>query len=146
MLFKNDETSLRLDITSYEFPLDNGEPGSDDQNWLVIRATYTDEDGQHIKDSNACLLTYELRELTVGLKVLNAGIRQRYDSDFAEPYFALSAAEEGEGFRVDVSFALPNTMEDIDTAEVEAMLTKEEMKALIAELDRLCEKFPDRNG
>lgn len=63
MLFKNDETSLRLDITSYEFPLDNGEPGSDDQNWLVIRATYTDEDGQHIKDSNACLLTYELREI-----------------------------------------------------------------------------------
>ena len=36
MLFKNDETSLRLDITSYEFPLDNGEPGSDDQNWLEI--------------------------------------------------------------------------------------------------------------
>ena len=27
MIFKNDETSLRLDITSYEFPLDNGEPG-----------------------------------------------------------------------------------------------------------------------
>lgn len=146
MIFKNDETSLRLDITSYEFPLDNGEPGSDDQNWLVIRATYTDEDGQNIKDSNACLLTYELRELTAGLKVLNAGIRQRYDSDFAEPYFTLSAAEEGEGFRADVSFALPNTMEDIDTAEVEALLTKEEMKSLIAELDRLCEKFPDRNG
>ena len=37
-------------------------------------------------------------------------------------------------------------LEDIDTAEVEALLTKEEMKALIAELDRLCEKFPDRNG
>ena len=145
MLFKNEDASLKLEVVRYEFPADGGEPGSDDRNWLVLRATY-EADGQIIKDSNSCLLTYELREMTAGLKVLNAGIRQRYDSDFAEPYFTLSAAEEGEGFRADVSFALPNTMEDIDTAEVEALLTKEEMKALIAELDRLCEKFPDRNG
>ena len=146
MLFKNEESSLKLDIVNYEFPADGGAPDSDDRNWLVLRATWTTEDGDVVKDSKSCLLTYELRELTAGLKVLNAGIRQRYDSDFAEPYFTLSAAEEGEGFRADVSFALPNTMEDIDTAEVEALLTKEEMKSLIAELDRLCEKFPDRNG
>ena len=145
MLFKNEDASLKLEVVCYEFPADGGVPGSDDRNWLVLRATYT-EDGQVIKDSNSCLLTYELREMTAGLKVLNAGIRDQYASSFVEPYFELTATAEDEGFLVEVSFALPNTMEDIDTAEVEALLTKEEMKALIAELDRLCEKFPDRNG
>ena len=143
MLFQNEDASLKLEVVCYEFPADGGAPGSDDRNWLVLRATYT-EDGQVIKDSNSCLLTYELREMTAGLKVLNAGIRDLYDSGFVEPYFALSAAAEEDGFLVDVSFAMPNTMEDLDTAEIEVRMTKAEMEALIDELDGLCRKFPDR--
>lgn len=143
MLFQNEDASLKLEVVCYEFPADGGAPGSDDRNWLVLRATYT-EDGQVIKDSNSCLLTYELREMTAGLKVLNAGIRDLYDSGFVEPYFALSAASEEDGFLVDVSFAMPNTMEDLDTAEIEVRMTKAEMEALIDELDGLCRKFPDR--
>ena len=144
MLFKNEETSLKLDIVNYEFPADGGAPDSDDRNWLVLRATWTQEDGNVVKDSNSCLLTYELKEMTAGLKVLNAGIKDLYDSGFVEPYFALSAAAEEDGFLVDVSFAMPNTMEDLDTAEIEVRMTKAEMEALIDELDGLCRKFPDR--
>jgi hypothetical protein len=143
MLFQNEDASLQLEVLRYEFPADGGQPGSDDRNWLVLRAAYT-ADGQVIKDTNSCLLTYELRELTAGLKVLNAGIKDQYDSGFVEPYFELSAQAEGEGFRLEVSFALPNTMEDVDTAEIETVMSKAELTALIAELDRLCEKFPDR--
>ena len=143
MLFKNEDASLKLEVVCYEFPADGGVPGSDDRNWLVLRATYT-EDEQVIKDSNSCLLTYELREMTAGLKVLNAGIKDLYDSGFVEPYFALSAGAEEDGFLVDVSFAMPNTMEDLDTAEIEVRMTKAEMEALIDELDGLCRKFPDR--
>ena len=144
MLFKNEETSLNLDIVNYEFPADGGSPGSDDRNWLVLRATYT-EDGQVIKDSNSCLLTYELREMTAGLKVLNAGIKDHYESAFVEPYFEVAAQAEGEdSIRVAVSFFLPNTMDGDDTAEVECVMTHQEMKALLEELDKLCEKFPDR--
>ena len=84
MLFKNEDASLKLEVACYEFPADGGVPGSDDRNWLVLRAAYT-EDGQVIKDSNSCLLTYELREMTAGLKVLNAGIKDLYDSGFVEP-------------------------------------------------------------
>ena len=86
----------------------------------------------------------ELRELAAGLKVLNAGIKDSYASDFVDPYFEVAAQAEGEDFRVDVSFYLPNTMDGDDTAQVEAVMTKAEMKELIAELDSLCEKFPDR--
>ncbi len=61
-----------------------------------------------------------------------------------DPYFEVAAQAEGEDFRVDVSFYLPNTMDGDDTAEVEAVMTKAEMRELIAELDSLCEKYPDR--
>ena len=144
MLFKNEEASLKLDIVNYEFPADGGDPDSDDRNWLVLRATWTQEDGNVLKDSNSCLLTYELREMTAGLKVLNAGIKSEYASAFVEPYFELAAQADGEEFQVDVSFFLPNTMDGDDTAEVECVMTHQEMKALLEELDKLCEKFPDR--
>ena len=144
MLFKNQEASLKLDVVSYEFPADGGDPTSDDRNWLVMRATWVNEDGLVIKDSNSCLLTYELQEMTAGIKVVRAGLKQRYESEFSEPYFMLSAEAEGDGFRFFVSFTLPNTMEDEDVAELYAHMTAEEMTALIAELDALCRKFPDR--
>ena len=144
MLFKNEEASLKLDIVNYEFPADGGDPDSDDRNWLVLRATWTQEDGNVLKDSNSCLLTYELREMTAGLKVLNAGIKSEYASAFVEPYFELAAQADGDGFQVDVSFFLPNTMDGDDTAELTCTMTKADMTALIDELDKLCAKFPDR--
>ena len=145
MLFQNEEASLRMEIVNYEFPANGGAPGSEDRNWLVLRCTWKNEEGEIRKDSNGCLLTYELREMTAGLKVLHAGIREGYASDFTEPYFALTARAEGEdAIRVAVSFFLPNTMDGEDTAEVECVVTRGELKALVEEMDRLCEKFPDR--
>ena len=146
MLFKNEEASLKLDIVNYEFPPDGGDPTSDDRNWLVLRATWTQEDGNVVKDSNSCLLTYELREMTAGLKVLKAGIRDFYASSFVEPYFELTArATETGTFLVEVVFAMPNTMELTDGAEIQTEMTVEEMEALIADLDKACAKFPDRS-
>lgn len=144
MLFKNEDSSLKLDVVSYELPAYGGEPDSDDRNWLVLRATWINEDGLIIKDTNSCLLTYELQEMTAGLKVVKAGLKQRYESEFTEPYFMLSADAVEDGFRFFVSFTLPNTMEDEDVAELYAHMTMEEMTALINELDSLVKKFPDR--
>ena len=59
MLFRNDKASLRLDIARYEFP--DVDPGSEDNNWLVVRATWIDENGGLVKDSNSCLQTFELQ-------------------------------------------------------------------------------------
>ena len=144
MLFQGENNSLKLDVFNYELPADGGDPTSDDRNWLILRATYVDEDGDITKDSNSCLLNYELQEMTAGLKVLDAGIRDRYESSFTEPYFTLTAQAEGEGFLVEVSFYLPNTMDGDDTAEVTAHFSKADMRALLDELDKLCKKFPDR--
>lgn len=144
MLFQNEEASLRLDIVNYEFPPDGGDPGSDDRNWLVLRCTWTDEVGTIRKDSNSCLLTYELRELAAGLKVLRSGIRDSYHSEFLESYFQVDAQAEDGAFQVSVSFVLPNTMDGEDTAEVTCTMTEEELRRLTDELDRLSEKYPDR--
>ena len=145
MLFRNEASSLHLDIVNYEFPPDAGDPTSDDPNWLVLRATWNKEDGDIVKDSNSCLLTYELREMTAGLKVVRAGIKDAYESDFVEPSFALSLQAEGEdAFRTWVRFFLPNTMDGEDTAEIECVLTRQQLSDLVDELDRLCAKFPDR--
>ena len=144
MLFRNEESSLKLDIVNYELPADGGAPDSDDRNWLVLRCTWINEDGRILKDSNSCLLTYELQEMTAGLKVVKAGLKPRYESEFTEPYFMLSADAEGDHYRFFVSFTLPNTMEDEDVAELYADMNETEMKALIDELDQLCRKFPDR--
>ena len=144
MLFQNEEASLKLDIMNYELPADGGAPDSDDRNWLVLRCTWVNDEGRILKDSNSCLLTYELQEMTAGLKVVKAGLKPRYESEFSEPYFMLSADAEGDSFRFFVSFTLPNTMEDEDVAELYATMNKAEMKALIDELDAMCKKFPDR--
>ena len=145
MLFQAPESTLKLDIVNYEFPADGGAYASDDRNWLVLRCTWMKEDGDIRKDSNSCLLTYELREMTAGLKVVRAGIKDAYESDFVEPYFALSLRAEGEdAFRAWVSFFLPNTMDGEDTAEVECVLTRQQLSDLVEELDKLCGKFPER--
>lgn len=144
MLFKGEDTSLQLDVVSYELPAGEGDPNSDDRNWLVLRAKWINEDGEIVIDSNSCLLTYELSDMRVGLKVLEAGLKGTYESDFAAPYFLLAADAEDDGFRFYVSFFLPNTMDGEDTATVRCFMDKAQMKALIDELERLCAKFPDR--
>ena len=146
MLFQNQDSSLKLEVFNYELPADGGAPDSDDRNWLVLRCTWI-EDGEIHKDSNSCLLTYELREMTAGLKVVKAGIRDLYVSDFQEDYYfslGVRALENGT-FEAAVSFYLPNTMDGDDTAELTCSLTIEELGALIDELDRLCAKFPERS-
>ena len=144
MLLKNEDTSLKLEFVNYEFP--EAGAGSDqfDRNWLLLRCTWVDEEGYTHKDSNACLLAQELAGMNAGLKVLLAGIKDRYDSYFIEPDFTLSAWAEGENFQASATFYLPSTMDGDDTAEVDCTLTGPELKAVIEDLDKACARFPER--
>ena len=144
MLLKSEDASLKLEFVNYECP--EAGAGSDqfDRNWLLLRCTWVDEEGYTHKDSNACLLAQELAGMNAGLKVLLAGIKDRYDSDFIEPDFTLSAWAEGENFRVSATFYLPSTMDGDDTAEVDCTLTGPELKAVIEDLDKACARFPER--
>ena len=57
MLFQNENASLQLDVVNYELPAGAWAPGSDDCNWLVLRCTWHNENGDVIKYSYCCLLT-----------------------------------------------------------------------------------------
>lgn len=143
MLFQNNDASLTLTVTGYEFR-DGGIAGTNDNNWLIVKGVYK-EDDLLIVDRTSCLLTEELQEMSTGLKILVAGIKPVYESDFSEPFFIFSAECTGENsYLVSVSFALPNTMEDIDTADLEVTMNGKQLQELIAELDRTAEKFPVR--
>lgn len=144
MLLKSETSSLKLEIINYEFPEADARSDEYERNWLLVRCTWVDEDGYTHKDSNACLLAQELAGMNAGLKVLLAGIRERYDSDFIELDFSLSAWAEGDNFRASASFYLPNTMDGDDTAEVDCCLSAEELKAVIADLDKDCARLPER--
>lgn len=146
MLLKNENASLKLEFVNYEFPEAGRGTDEYDQNWLLLRCTWVDEEGYTHKDSNACLLAQELAGMNAGLKVLLAGIRDRYDSDFIEPDFSLSAEKAGDTFRISASFYLPNTMDGDDTAELDCILTSAELKAVIEDLDKACARFPERKA
>lgn len=144
MLLKNETSSLRLEVVNYEFPEAGAWADEYERNWLLVRCTWVDEDGYTRKDTNACLLAQELAGMTAGLKVLLAGIKDRYDSDLIEPDLSLSAWAEGGDFRAAASFYLPNTMDGDDTAELECRLDRDGLKAVIEDLDRACARFPER--
>ena len=143
MLFQGEDSSLELTVAGYE--LQDPDGSGDEKNWLVLRCTWHREDGSVRKDSCGCIRTYELTALNAGLKVLRAGLRNRFESELQEPWFTLQmAALPGERFSFAVSFYLPNTMDGEDTAEVEGEMSPEELRGITEELDRACRKYPDR--
>ena len=146
MLLKNESASLKLEFVNYEFPEAGSGADEYDRNWLLLRCTWVDEDGYTHKASNACLLTQELAGMNAGLKVLLAGIRDRYESDFIEPDFTLTAWAEGDSFRVSATFYLPNTMDGDDTAELDCTLSGSELKTVIEDLDKACARLPERKA
>lgn len=53
MLLKNENASLKLEFVNYEFPEAGRGTDAYDQNWLLLRCTWVDEEGYTHKDSNA---------------------------------------------------------------------------------------------
>ena len=140
MLFETEEESLRIEVASYEAP--HGREA--DADWLVLKGTYT-ADGETAVDRNACLTTSELRALCAGLKVVAAGIRDSYESDFLAQDFTLSVVRTGEdGFRAYVTFAMLGADVDFDTAELDVRCDTATLKGWIGALEAAEMRFPER--
>ncbi len=145
MRFTSDGSVMELQVTGYEFPPDGGQPKSDDRNWLVVQCTFTPKGGKPVSDSNSCLLTYELREMTAGLKVLLSGAQDHYECSFVEPYLDIAMQSDGQGaFWADISFFLPHAWDAEDTADIQCTLSPQELNGLVEELESWCAQYPDR--
>ena len=149
MIFKNDDQTLKLQILGYEFPELSGK-GAEydyDANWLVLRGTYTDKEGETRVFTNSCILTYELTALCAELKVLAAGLKQSFVSDFEEPMLLIEAdAQENGGFRVKVSFVMDMDEADLEAEVIETQMTAPEIKEWAEEIAELSRRFPEKKN
>lgn len=146
MRFTNGERSLTLRVLDYEFPDRSGagEEYDYDANWLVLEGVYRDGRSER-SFQNSCLLTTELQQLAAGLKLLHSGVQDVYQSDFAEPYFEVTAEVMGiDQYLLYASFSMLVSEEKWQNFGTECFLTGEGLKALIAEIEGECRAFPEK--
>ena len=81
------------------------------------------------------------------LKVLAAGLKNGFVSDFEEPvlFMEVDAAEEG-NFRMKVSFVIDMDEADIEPDSIEMMMTAEEVKTLAGEVQELADRYPEKKN
>ncbi len=149
MIFSGGEKTLKLQVLGYEFPELSGKgPEYDfDANWLVLRGTYTNEEGETAIFTRGCVLTYELTALAAELKVVAAGLKSGFRSDFEEPvlFMEVDAAAEG-NFLMKVSFVMDLDDADLDAESVEMTVSADELKALAEEVQEFARRFPEKKN
>ena len=146
MKFINGERSLTIDVVGYEFPdrVGGGEEYDYDANWLILRGTYCDGKTESIFE-NSCVLTCELQALAAGLKLMSAGVQDMYQSEFNDPYFEVTAELIGlNRYLIYASFSMLVAEDKWKNFGVECFLTDEELKVLIADIDKANRDFPEK--
>ncbi|MGM9618549.1 MAG: hypothetical protein ACI3W8_01745 [Oscillospiraceae bacterium] len=148
MRFANEEKSLTITVKDYEFPerTGNAEEYDYDANWLVLRGVYREGRSERSFE-NSCLLTGELLALSAGLKLLAAGVRDSYESEFNDPYFEVTAEVIGLGrYLIYAAFSMLVEEDRWESFGVESFLDDAGLKALIAEVDEAARAFPEKKG
>ena len=88
---------MDFSIIGYQFPdyIVSNEGYDYDANWLLCEIKYAEGDYNQVY-RDACLLTYELKELTKAMENILNKEDDAYISEFMEPYlkFAIARAEE----------------------------------------------------
>ena len=85
----------------------------------------------------------ELRAAQETLKAARARLSELKGEHPAVEPGAASSDVVGDGEPVE-AFGVAAVVVDEDTAEIECVLTRQQLSDLVEELDRLCAKFPDR--
>lgn len=146
MRFDNGERSLTLRVVGYEFPerTGAGEEYDYDANWLVLEGVYRDGKGER-SFRNSCLLTTELQQLAAGLKLLCSGVQDVYESEFNDPYFEVTGELMGPGrYLLYASFSMLVSEDRWQNFGTECILTVDELKALIEEIEGECKSWPEK--
>ena len=147
MKFTNQDKSLTLTVTAYEFPeqAGGGEEFSYDANWLVLHGEYAE--GRTIRSfDNACLLTTELQSISAALKLLVGNVQDSFQSEFIDPYFELVIeALDATRFMVYASFAMLVAEDEWKSFGVESVMTVEELKVLSDDVEQAVKAFPVRD-
>ncbi len=140
VLFTENTKRLELDILGYEFP--DGRGDIYDVNWLNVGVAY--DDGRlSFRQTDPCLLAFELEELTESLDAILEGRESGTSTDFTEPYLSFAVTRAGELYAVQLRFVY-----DTGSPWKEVDLCREmDRRALVKMNDALKEmyaRFPRR--
>ena len=146
MLFCEDNKSISLAISGYEFP--DSPPSSagdftNDANWLLVEVRYS-ENGRTASQVDSCLLTSELSDLYHSLSALKDRRAGAYMSEFMEPYLKISVIKADGCCYAAIRFVYDTSGETWQNWEVCTNVSDHEYQTLLDELRDAVKCYPAR--
>ena len=142
---KTGETQLSISIDSYQYKYLESKPGEFDYdaNWLNVAVTYTDT-GKEQLSVDPCLLTTELNQVTAEFERIVGGDENSYISNFLEPYLTIAFSRDKNRIAVIIHYEFDTTDGIWKTWKVTQSLSMGEAYAMLDELKRMTEMYPER--
>ena len=136
---------IDFSIIGYQFPdyIVSGEGYDYDANWLLCEMKYAEDNFKHVY-KDACLLTYELQELTVAMeKILNKE-EDAFISEFMEPYLHIAIARAEEKVVFTIQYVYDTTDGKWKERTVSSVMDEETAMQAFQELVALQKAYPER--
>ena len=149
MILHQGNKRIEFTIASYQYPEKKGtkekskEKFDYDANWLMCELKYADAEISEIY-KDACLLTYELKEMTDAFSKILDGSEDGYISDFMEPYLKAAAARVDEKIVVIFQFVYDTTDGVWKDRKIKALLSQESATEMVQALKDLVSKYSER--
>lgn len=145
MILHQGNKSIEFRIASYQYPEKKGskEKFDYDANWLMCELKYSDAEISEIY-KDACLLTYELKEMTDAFSKILDGSEDGYISDFMEPYLKVAAARVDEKIVVIFQFVYDTTDGIWKDRKIKALLSQESATEMVQALKDFVSKYSER--
>ena len=133
---------------AYEFPeLSKTHKHYDhfDSNWLKIEFTYSDHNSIKRKETDACVLTFEMAAFIRDMKLLDRGELNVAELDTMEPYLKIKVERISDEYTVTVDFqGFIEESDDFERICVNKTFTTIEIKEFIYQLETEYTPFPQR--
>ena len=132
-------------VIGYQFPdyIVSGEGYDYDANWLLCEMKYAEDDYSRVY-RDACLLTYELQELTIAMeKILNKE-EDAFISEFMEPYLRIAIARAEEKVVFTIQYVYDTTDGKWEERTVSSVMDEETAMQALQELVALQKAYPER--
>ena len=114
-------------------------------NWLKIEFTYSDHNGIKLKETDACVLTFEMAAFIRDMKLLDHGELNFAELDTMEPYLKIRVERISDEYTVTVDFQ--GFIEESNVFEyicVRKALNSDGIKEFIRQLETEYKPFPER--
>lgn len=148
-MYLNDENGfIEFKPVAYEFPeLSKTHRHYDhfDSNWLIIEFTYSNHNKIKRKETDACVLTFEMSDFIRDMKLLDHGESNIAELDTMEPYLKIRAERISDEYTITVvfqGFIKENGV--FERISVNKTLTPIELKNFICQLETEYKPFPQR--